>query len=163
LRVEGDDVGGGSEAEDAGKVDGDDDVGGSGGCIAFGCSATKYEGSTGDMAVTEATVAEGMQGAAAANETFRGALGAGGAMLAFFLAATESIYCFMLFVVGSSLANDLASPSWRSSPIPTPTTRSTRRRAALPAPRGPALACRSLDTRSSQLHAAACPACCTAL
>jgi len=89
LRVEGDDVGGGSEAEDAGKVDGDDDVGGSGGCTAFGCSATKYEGSAGDMAVTEATVAEGMQGAAAANETFRGTW-AGGAMLAFFLAATET-------------------------------------------------------------------------
>ena len=26
----------------------------------------------------------------------------------------------------------------------------------------PALACRSLNTRSSHLHAAACPACCTA-
>ena len=36
-------------------------------------------------------------------------------------------------------------------------------RAALPAPRGPALAGRSRDTRSSQIHAAACPACCTAL
>ena len=31
------------------------------------------------------------------------------------------------------------------------------------APRGLAFACRSLDARSSQLHAAACPACCTAL
>ena len=49
--------------------------------------------------------------------------------------------------------------SWRGSPIPTPTTRRSRRRAALAAPRGPGC---SRDTRSSQLHAAACPACCTA-
>ena len=62
----------------------------------------------------------------------------------------------------SSTTTPATSPSWRGSPIRTPTTRRMRRRAALPAPRGPALVCRSLDTRSSQLHAAACPACCTA-
>ena len=59
--------------------------------------------------------------------------------------------------------NTLNLPSWRSSPIPIPTMRRTRRRPALPAPKGSALACRCLNVRSSQLHAAAWPACCTAL
>ena len=68
--------------------------------------------------------------------------------------------------VSSSTTTPSTSPSWRGSPIPTnptPTTRRTRRLAALLAPRRPALVGRSRDTRSSQLHAAACPACCTAL
>ena len=43
-----------------------------------------------------------------------------------------------------------------AAPFRNPTTCRTRRRAAFPAPRGPALVCRRLDTRSSQLHAAAC-------
>ena len=47
--------------------------------------------------------------------------------------------------------NTLNLPVVAQQPIPTPTTRRTRRRTALPAPRGPALAYRSLDTRSSQL------------
>ena len=59
--------------------------------------------------------------------------------------------------------NTLNLPVVARQPFPNPTMRRTRRRAALPAPRGPALACRSLDPRSSQLHAAACLACCTAL
>ena len=69
-------------------------------------TATEDEGSAGGLAVTEVAVDGGMKGAAAADETVGGALGA---MLAFFLAETESMYCFMLFAVGASLANDLAS------------------------------------------------------
>ena len=80
-----------------------EDEGGAGGSDT---TATEDEGSDGGLAVTDVTVAEGMKGAAAADETVGGALGA---MLDFFLAATESLYSFMLFAVGSSLANDLAS------------------------------------------------------
>ena len=59
--------------------------------------------------------------------------------------------------------NTLNLPVVTRQPHPDPTTRRSRRRAALPAPREPGLAGRSRDTRSSQLHAAACPANCTAL
>ena len=59
-----------------------------------------------------------------------------------------------------SIACAATDAEYQNRIIPTPTMRSTRRRAALPAPRGPALACRSPDSRSSQLHAAACLACC---
>ena len=56
-------------------------------------------------AVTEVTVVGGMKGAADADGDVGGAAVA---ILAFFLAASEIMYCFMLFT-GSSLANDLAS------------------------------------------------------
>jgi len=49
------------------------------------------------------------------------------------------------------------SPSWRGSPIPTPTMRHTWRRAALPPLKD--LGCHSPGVRSSQLHEAAGPAC----
>ena len=69
-------------------------------------AATEDEGSAGGLAETEVTVAGGMNSAAVADDAVGGALGA---MVAFFLAATESAYCFMLLAVGGSLANDLAS------------------------------------------------------
>ncbi len=69
------------------------------------------EGSAQGLAVTEVTVAGGMKSAAVADDSVGGALGA---MVAFFLAATESMYCFMLPAVGVSLANDLASFCRRS-------------------------------------------------
>jgi len=53
------------------------------------------------------------------------------------------------------------SPSWHGSPIPTPTMRHTRRRAALPPLKD--LACHSPGVRSSQLHDATGPVCFTAL
>jgi hypothetical protein len=64
------------------------------------------EGSAGGLAVTEVTVAGGMRSAAVADDAVGGALRA---MVAFFLAATESTCCFMLLAVGGSLADVLAS------------------------------------------------------
>ena len=59
--------------------------------------------------------------------------------------------------------NTLNLPVVAQQPHPDPNYAShtaASRRAALPAHRGPALACRSLV---GELHAAVCPACCTAL
>ena len=88
-----------------------EDEGGAGGSDT---TATEDEGSDGGLAETDVAVAEGMKGAAAADETDEKVGGALGAMVAFFLAATESMYCFMLPAVGVSLANDLASFCRRS-------------------------------------------------